>query len=154
MANRIMMGGSSWDSAEDVIVSLKFLQPFVKAGEADAVLVANSIPNSRAGSGGDFAFTHPNPFAGGGSDEPPKTANSHATSVASSKRSTGSTSLTAMESEVYGILKMYVENKLKKKRGGKEKRMIEVGKKIEVLEDEVSRSEVTARTKTSCEMLK
>lgn len=154
MANRIMMGGSSWDSAENVIVSLKFLQPFVKAGEADAMLVANSNPNSRASSGGDFAFTHPNPFAGGGSDEPAKTANSHATSVALSKRSTGSTSLTAMESEVYGILKMYVENKLKKKRGGKEKRMIEVGKKIEVLEDEVSRSEVTAWTKMRYEMLK
>jgi hypothetical protein len=59
-----------------------------------------------------------------------------------------------MESEVYGILKMYVENKLKKKRGGKEKRMIEVGKKIEVLEDEVSLAEMTAGTTTSCELLK
>lgn len=102
-----------------------------------------SQPDSRrpsaAGSAGDFAFTHPNPFSTG-SEEPPRTACSLAASV-TSKRSVASTTsatLTAMESEVYGILKMYVDNKLKKKRGGREKRLVEVGKKVEVLEDEVS----------------
>ena len=143
MANRIMMSGSSWDSAEDVIVSLKFLQPFVKAGETDSMAIQpdGSRPDTTASGGGygDFAFAHPNPF--GSSDEPPKTASSHTTSVASKQsiRSTSSATLTAMESEVYGILKTYIENKLKKKRGGKEKRLVEVGKKIDVLEDEVSR---------------
>jgi hypothetical protein len=46
--------------------------------------------------------------------------------------------MTAMEKEVFTIMKTYVEHKMKKKRGGKGKKEAEVGKKLEIIEDQVS----------------
>ena len=113
-----------------MLASLRFLMPFIKAGEVD----------SKAKDKGVVAFDHTDPFASS-KKEGEQAGHLNVEAGAgdfNQSDSSSSAPLTAMESEVYSILKTYVENKLKKKRGGKAKRLVEVGSKVEVLERAVS----------------
>jgi hypothetical protein len=126
----ILAANTTFEYADEVLASLRFLMPFIKAGEVD----------SKAKDKGGVALDQTDPFATGKTEEDQV---GHVNVEAGARDvnrsdSSSSTTLTAMESEVYSILKTYVENKLKKKRGGKAKRLVEVGTKVEVLERAVS----------------
>jgi len=127
----ILAANTTFEYADEVLASLKFLMPFIKAGEVD------SKAKDKAG----VAFDQTDPFATGKKEDGQaghvgvEAGGAH---DATQSDSSSSATLTAMESEVYSILKTYVENKLKKKRGGKAKRLVEVGNKVEVLERVVS----------------